>query len=81
MSDLRQIISELSTRQMTRKQFLGVVGGSILGMVGVFRFLQAVNTPPTTNNSRGFFGEKEYGHTDTVAQAKAPGYNSGDVFG
>lgn len=80
MSDLRQLVRELSERQMTRKQFLALVGGSFLGMVGFFRFLQESSTPDLATSDHGVFGEKEYGHVE-AARAKPKGYNSEDVFG
>jgi predicted acyltransferase len=82
MKDLSQLIAELSARQLSRKQFLVLVGGSFLGMIGVFRVLQAMNTPDLANSDRGVFGEKEYGHTagDNYKVA-AKGYNSEDAFG
>lgn len=80
MSDLRQLVTELSDRKMTRKQFLGLVGGSFLGMMGFFRFLQEVSTPDDLATSdRGVFGEKEYGHVDSVPNKKQR--FDQDVFG
>lgn len=81
MSDLRQLVIELSDRKMTRKQFLALVGGSFLGMMGFFRFLQEVSTPDDNlaTSDRGVFGEKEYGHVDSVP-AKKQRFD-GDVFG
>ncbi len=82
MSDLRRLISELSKREMTRKQFLALVSGSFLGLMSLFRFLQTVNTPDDLATSdRGVFGEKEYGHTEQPPGEKSKGYNSEDVFG
>lgn len=71
MSDLKQLISELANRPMTRKQFLALVGGSFLGMMGFFRFLETINTPDLANSDRGVFGEKEYGHVDKFAKNKS----------
>jgi hypothetical protein len=80
MSDLRQLVAELSDRKMTRKQFLALVGGSFLGMMGFFRFLQEVSTPDDLSTSdRGVFGEKEYGHIDSVPNKKQR--FDQDVFG
>ena len=59
MSDLKQLITELANRPMTRKQFLALVGGSFLGMIGFFRFLESINTPNLATSDRGVFGEKE----------------------
>lgn len=65
MSDLKKLVSELSQREMTRKQFLLLVGGSLVGMLGIFRFFQAINMPGAESlatSDRGVFGEREYGH-------------------
>jgi hypothetical protein len=63
---------------MTRKQFLALVGGSFLGMMGIFRFLQEVSTPDDLATSdRGVFGEKEYGHIEAPAKKRF----DQDVFG
>ncbi len=83
MSDLKQLIRELSDRQMTRKQFLTLVGGSFLGTIGLFRFLQAVNTPEPTDlahTDRGVFGEREYGHVPLSAKDAHKSFDE-DVFG
>ena len=81
MSDLKQLIHELANRPMTRKQFLAHVGGSFLGMIGFFRFLQSVNTPDLATSDRGVFGEKEYGHPETANKAaKAKSFDS-EAFG
>lgn len=82
MSDLRQLISELSDRKMTRKQFLTLVGGSFLGMMGIFRFLQEVSTPDDdlATSDRGVFGEKEYGHTTATSGGKTRNFDE-DAFG
>lgn len=81
MSDLRQLVKELSDRKMTRKQFLALVGGSFLGMMGIFRFLQEVSTPDNdlATSDRGVFGEKEYGHVDSIPNKKQR--FDQDVFG
>lgn len=64
MSDLKELIHELSHRQMTRKQFLALVGGSFLGILGVFRLLELVNMPKDNlaHSDKAVFGEGEYGH-------------------
>lgn len=80
MSDLRQLITELSNREMTRKQFLTLVGGSFLGMMGFFRFMQSISTPGLADSNLGVFGEKEYGHEKVAAASKARKYDE-DVFG
>jgi len=82
MSDLRQLINELSKRQVSRKQFLALVSGSFLGMIGFFRVLQSLNTPDLATSDRGVFGEKEYGHPEpsVIATAKKKGFSE-DVFG
>jgi len=82
MKDLSQLIAELSARQLSRKQFLVLVGGSFLGMIGVFRVLQAMNTPDLAHSDKGVFGEKEYGHVPgSTRKVAAKGYSSEDAFG
>lgn len=79
MTDLKQLIAELSKKQVTRKQFLAILGGSFLGIAGFFRAMQSVSTPDLATSDRGVFGEKEYGHTDRPKEHKP--FGSGDVFG
>ena len=79
MTDLKQLLRELSQKEVTRKQFLLILGGSFFGVASFFRILQSVNTPELANSDRGVFGEKEYGHTGGKLPQK--GYNSEDVFG
>jgi hypothetical protein len=88
VSDLREVIDKLSKRELSRKQFIAMVGGSFLGMLGVFRIMQALNTPAEANlakSHREVFGEREYGHPsdDEIHQAKklqAKTFDE-DVFG
>lgn len=82
MKDLTQLIAQLSERQLSRKQFLTVVGGSFLGILGIFRVLQALNTPNLAQGSPVVYGEGEYGYTGkkhpVVSRER---YNSKDVLG
>ncbi len=82
MSDLKQIVLELSKRKISRKQFLVLVGGNFLGMISIFRVLQDLNTPELVKSDKGVFGEREYGHPDPidVAKVKAKSFSE-DVFG
>jgi hypothetical protein len=73
MSDLQELIRELSDRKMTRKQFLTLIGGSLLGTISIFRLLQSINTPEgadLAHSHRGVFGEHEYGHPETADIAR-----------
>jgi hypothetical protein len=81
MSDLKELIRELSDREMTRKQFLALVGGSFLGTIGIFRLLQSISTPADdlAHGDRGVFGEREYGHPE--APKVAHKHFDEDVFG
>lgn len=84
MSDLKRIATEISEKEMSRGQFLGAVGGSFLGMLGVFSIIQAINTPESdlANKNENVFGEREYGHPDGgIGKAKAPKKFDEDVFG
>ena len=84
MSDLKRIATEISEKEMSRGQFLGAVGGSFLGMIGVFSVIQALNTPDSdlANKHENVFGEREYGHTDgDLGNTKAPKKFDEDVFG
>lgn len=86
MSDLRHIIVVLSKKEISRKQFLELVGGSFLGMIGVFRILQALDTPAPNlaKSHKEVFGEREYGHPSEreieAAKASAKKFDE-DVFG
>lgn len=67
MRDLKQLIAELSEKQVTRGQFLGMVAGSFLGVGGFLRYIQDISTPPAVTNDLassdfGVFGEREYGY-------------------
>ena len=77
MTDLQRLITELSKREMTRKQFLLLVSSSFLGLFGFFRFLQSESAPSLASSDRGVFGEREYGHPS--ANARRP--RDEDVFG
>jgi hypothetical protein len=65
MDDFKKIATEISEREMSRGQFLGAVGGSFLGVIGVLNVIQALNTPEPNlaNGNKDVFGEREYGHT------------------
>jgi hypothetical protein len=86
MSDFKQGLTILSKKELSRKQFLEVVGGSFLGMVGVFRILQALDTPEPdlATSDKEVFGEREYGHT-SQSSSKATDTNTPkfdeDAFG
>jgi hypothetical protein len=84
LSDLGELITELTKRKMSRKQFMVLVGGSFLGMIGFFRVLQAINTPDydLAHKRRGVFGEMEYGYPgdDEIKKAQAKGFSQ-DAFG
>jgi hypothetical protein len=80
VSDLKKLVAELSQKEITRKQFLAIVAGSLLGVGGLFRVLQSASTPDLANSDRGVFGEREYGNT-SGEKPKQKGYNSEDVFG
>jgi hypothetical protein len=87
VSDLKDIIDVLSTKELSRRQFLKLTGGSFLGMLGVFRVLQSLNTPEQrlATSHREVFGEREYGHPseEEIKQAKKlqPKSFDEDVFG
>lgn len=80
MRDLKQLIAELSKKEVTRKQFLGIVAGSFVGIAGFFHLLQSSSTPNLAESDKGVFGEREYGHVPGKKPTKT-GYNSEDVFG
>ena len=82
MIDLEQLAAKVAKREITRKEFLILTGGSFLGMVSIFRILQNINTPELAKSDKGVFGEREYGHPDPVdvAKVKAKSFNE-DVFG
>jgi hypothetical protein len=82
MIDLEQLAAKVAKREITRKEFLVLTGGSFLGMISIFRVLQNLNTPELVNSDKGVFGEHEYGHPDPVevAKVKAKGFSQ-DVFG
>jgi hypothetical protein len=79
MSDLKGLIRELSQREMTRKQFIVLVGGSFLGMFGFFRLLQQISTPGFRGGDPNAFGAKDYGHVLDEKRAQAKGFGT-DTF-
>ncbi len=72
MDNLSKMISDLSRKNVTRKQFLAIMGGGFLSMFGVFRYLQAINLPDTdVVDNKGAFGASDYGG-DLERQWKNP---------
>lgn len=83
MSDLAKLLGELKNKKVSRAQFLAIVAGSMVGVGGLFRYLQHINTPDLVSSDKGVFGEREYGHVDgdNPQQSNKYTYNSEDVFG
>ena len=82
MIDLEQLAARVAKREITRKEFLILTGGSFLGMISVFRVLQNLNTPDLAKSDKGVFGEGEYGNPDPVEVAKVKAKCFGqDMFG
>jgi hypothetical protein len=92
MRELREVVDALAEKEMSRKQFLALVGGSFAGMIGGFQLLQMLNTPANRDDNlatsnREVFGEREYGHPEPEEikraahqQAKTKRFDE-DVFG
>ena len=85
MSDLKQLIIQLSTKEMSRKQFLTLAAGSFLGVIGFFHIRQSLSTPDMTQGEAGAFGDKDYGHTGSdvlgaAAEARKKSFSM-DSFG
>ena len=92
MRELRDVVDALAEKEMSRKQFLALVGGSFAGMIGGFQLLQLLNTPANRDDSlatsnKQVFGEREYGHPEpdqvkrvSHLQAKTKRFDE-DVFG
>ncbi len=70
MKDLKKIVSEASEKELTRKQFLGVVGAGLVGAVSAFGVMQELSTPDLANRDTGAFGELEYGHSGKPKEDK-----------
>ena len=91
MRELRDVVDELAKKEMSRKQFLALVGGSFAGMIGGFQLLQLLNTPASRDDSlatsnKEVFGEREYGHPEPeeikrAARQQAKKRFDEDVFG
>jgi len=91
MRELREVVDTLAEKEMSRKQFLALVGGSFAGMIGGFQLLQMLNTPANRDDSlatsnKEVFGEREYGHPEPeqikrVARAQTKKRFDEDVFG
>ena len=60
----------LLNRKVSRKQFLGVVGAALLGMVGLLRVTEQVlnghmeGGEDLASSEQGLFGERRYGGDD-----------------
>jgi hypothetical protein len=92
MRELREVVDVLAKKELTRKQFLTLVGGSFAGMIGGFQLLQLLNTPANRDDNlatsnKEVFGEREYGHPEPEEikraarlQAKTKRFDE-DVFG
>lgn len=91
MRELREVVDELAKKEMSRKQFLALVGGSFAGMIGGFQLLQLLNTPASRDDNlatsnKEVFGEREYGHPEPeeikrAARQQAKKRFDEDVFG
>lgn len=90
MRGLKEVADELAKKEMSRKQFLALVGGSFAGMIGGFQLLQLLNTPANRDDNlatsnKEVFGEREYGHPDPEALKQAKRQQTKrfdeDVFG
>lgn len=85
MGNLKKTITDVSNTELTRKQFLGLVGASLLGMMGTFHAVQTLSTPndDLATSHDQVFGEREYGYTDdtgALVADDAPRFDQ-DVFG
>lgn len=91
MRELREVVDILAEKEMSRKQFLALVGGSFAGMIGGFQLLQMLNTPANRDDNlatsnKEVFGEREYGHPEPeeikrAARTQAKKRFDEDVFG
>jgi len=91
MRELRDVVDELAKKEMSRKHFLALVGGSFAGMIGGFQLLQLLNTPASRDDNlatsnKEVFGEREYGHPEPeeikrAARQQAKKRFDEDVFG
>lgn len=77
MRELKDVADMLAKKELSRKQFLSMVGGSFVGMISGFQVLQSINTPinkddDLATSNRQVFGEREYGHPgpEKINQAK-----------
>lgn len=90
MRELKDVADMLAKKELSRKQFLSMVGGSFVGMISGFQVLQALNTPNSNDDNlatsnRQVFGEREYGHPGPEKIEKAKKQQAArfdeDVFG
>ena len=61
MNDLNHLFTDLSGKNITRKQFLAMMAGGFLSMFGIVRFLQEVSTPQPVGGQGMSFGQSSYG--------------------
>jgi len=63
-------LDDVLSREVSRKQFFGVVGAAFLGMFGVLRFTEQLlngnleGQQDLTTSTQGLFGERQYGGDD-----------------
>lgn len=81
MKDLKQIVSEASEKELTRKQFFGVIGAGLIGVTGALGVFQEFSTPDLANSNTGAFGEREYGHTKDLERKNKPKDKPKGIFG
>lgn len=63
MNNPKNQISVLLNRELTRSEFLKLIGASILGVIGVTSLLQnlTISTQPTTDEKPSGYGDSPYG--------------------
>ena len=81
MKDLKQIVSDASDKELTRKQFLGVIGAGLVGVTGALGMLQDMSTPDLASSDTGAFGEREYGHSKDLEKDNQPEKKRKGLFG
>lgn len=71
MPDLKKPLAELMHKEMTRKQFLGLVGITVLGIVGVLPAIESLTRKAKPKQPDLSFGSGNFGSREMTPQEHA----------
>jgi uncharacterized membrane protein len=65
--DLKKTLSDISSRNMSRREFLASAGAAVLAIVGISTFLRAFDHSTNRQQSQGY-GSSAYGGGESSAR-------------